>query len=353
MQQNNGNNMETTNLINGCLTQLFKSCGAGGDGSTLDVTFLNSVMAELLNVVCKSCQTPADFDATDPASFNQIWNAITKYGGTSGVNAWVSGTTDLIVTSGDCAAGCTFYLANTDETPATNQPSATSTHWYGPYCSLSDVMKKLYEIVNCPKVMTIGDTCGTVNKLGVIRDTASGCPVYVELDESAAYIGDIRPDNSLYPVGSTLIPTNPTDTSTFYTYAALDADNNDSTIDTALLENTLQGCGVIPIDCAGEYDIYIGASINFNPTLAGKSSFVMSLNGSFYQSLGRIAEWSPTTSFSGDYREKITVTLPVGNHTICYYWVGANGVAGNAAQVNMVNQLSSGQPRLAVYRAGV
>ena len=302
----------------------------------------------------KAVNVPATFDSSDPDSYNQIWTAITKFGGTHGVNAWASGTTDMIVTAGDCDGGCNLYLADSTAEPATNNPSLTSGHWHGPYCSISEVVKKLYEVVNCPKVMTIGETCGTINKLGIIRQTGSDCVTYVELNENDAYMSDMRPDNDLYPVGSTLIPVDPTDTSTFYTYAALNADNDAGTVDTALLNNTLMGCDDdVVIDCAGDYDLYIGASINFNPTLAGKSSFIMMLNGVFYQSVGRIAEWSPTTSFSGDYRQSIKVTLPVGVHSICYFWVGANGVAGNAAQVNMVNQLVSGQPRLAIYRSGV
>ena len=60
MQQNNGNNMDSASLIGGCMTKLFRACSSGGDGSTMDVTFLNGIMAELLNVVCKSCQRPCD-----------------------------------------------------------------------------------------------------------------------------------------------------------------------------------------------------------------------------------------------------------------------------------------------------
>lgn len=137
--------MDTTALIGSCLTKLFRACGGSGDGSTLDINYLNSVMAELLNVTCNSCQTPKTFDATDPSSYNQIWQAISRFGGRDGINAWVTGTTDLIVTDGDCAEGCNLYLANTAGDPANNQPSVSAAHWCGPFCSMASVVDSVYQ----------------------------------------------------------------------------------------------------------------------------------------------------------------------------------------------------------------
>ena len=157
MQENNGNNMTVTSLIGGCLTKLFRGCGSGGDGSTWDENFLNSFMAEMINVVCKSCQVLKDFDVTDPASYNQIWQAILRFGGRDGINAWAAGTTELIVTDGDCAEGCNIYVANTSGDPANNAPSASPNDWYGPFCSIGAATRKIYELSqNAGGVFTTG-----------------------------------------------------------------------------------------------------------------------------------------------------------------------------------------------------
>lgn len=173
MQQNDGNNMNVTSLIGGCLTKLFRACSPSGDGSTWDASFLNSLQAELINVVCKSCQALKTFDATDPSSYNQLWQALTRFGGRDGINEWASGTTDLIVTSGTCSGGCNLYLANTSGDPAGNQPSLTTDeHWYGPFCSLGAVTSKVYESLNVCSDKILWSGSQVVAPIGTTVDIA-------------------------------------------------------------------------------------------------------------------------------------------------------------------------------------
>lgn len=169
--------MDATNLIGGCLTKLLRACGAGGDGSTVDIQFLNSVMAELLNVTCKSCQIPANFDASDPASYNQIWQAITRFGGTDGIGAWSNGSTSLLVTDGDCAGGCNLYVAIPTASPSTNQPSTTTGHWLGPYCSVGFAVSAIYNLLISNMSSIKITTLDCVNNQITVTDGTSSCTI--------------------------------------------------------------------------------------------------------------------------------------------------------------------------------
>ncbi len=136
MERINSNNMQPSPIGN-----LFRDCGLGGDGTVLDAKYMNGVMMELLNAISKSCQQPIPFDANNPDSYNQLWLAITRFGGSCGVNRWANGTTDQLVLGSDCE----FYVANKNGSPATNDPvlDTAHTHWFGGFCSIGAALNKI------------------------------------------------------------------------------------------------------------------------------------------------------------------------------------------------------------------
>lgn len=137
--------INTNDVLQSPIGNLFKSCGATGDGTPLTPDFMNGLMMELMNALNKSCQTPIPFDMNNPDSYNQLWTAITRFGGSCGVPSWATGITKNIVIGSDCQ----FYLANPDGDPPNNNPvgAGTDEHWYGPFCSIGALQEQV--IINC------------------------------------------------------------------------------------------------------------------------------------------------------------------------------------------------------------
>ena len=137
--------INTTDVLQSPIGALFRACGANGDGTPLTPEYMNGLMMEMINVINKSCQTPIPFDVSNPASYNQLWTAITRFGGSCGIPAWEKGISNNIVMGSDCQ----FYLANKDGDPPNNNPVGDSAndHWYGPFCSIGALQEQV--ILNC------------------------------------------------------------------------------------------------------------------------------------------------------------------------------------------------------------
>ncbi len=137
MQQINATDVEQSPIGN-----LFRHCGQNGDGTPLTAEFMNGLMMELVNVINKSCQMPIAFDKNNPASYNQLWQAIIKSGGTGCIPDWKSGNQNKIVRGVDCQ----LYLLKAGGDPTVN-PVGNTQNWNGAFCSVAEMIGHLMKLI--------------------------------------------------------------------------------------------------------------------------------------------------------------------------------------------------------------
>ena len=224
-------NINTTNVTPNATTgNLFRECGDGGDATIPGATFMNGVMMEIITAIRNSCQTPMAFDANDPDSYSQLWQAIQRTGGTDGVDAWSSGTSSLVVTAGGCNESCNLYIANPSGSPSVNNPSSSTGHWDGPYCSLAGVIEALQKQRTC--IDSAADACGTLSAVKFMEtDPATGCGVFVKAEDSDLAVAVT--DNFR---ASSLVPADVSAVDDYYAWGVLGSDLQSDSVDQTKLD---------------------------------------------------------------------------------------------------------------------
>lgn len=381
MDQINTPNVKTTNI--GCATQLFRNCGEGGDATVPGAQFMNGVMMELLNAICKSCQTPMAFDEADPESYNQLWKAIQVGGGLASVPEWSAGTTAGVVRD-----DCCLYYANPEGDPENSDPSAKTddADWFGCFDSLGELLSHLTAnkqvirkcgaakglvdgpVVQCDQLskdfifdevtgtysIDTGNlcietepvpACAEVSALFLAYDPATGCSKFASAGKINRFVDAFGNENT----NATRFPPDPTDPDTFYTKGDFEADYTANSYDPAKLAGSLLACNPVQFPCDGSYNFVITAEGIIDWDTRGTSAFLITIDGVPMMTRAGNTDWyGRFTSTEGSYKESKTYDVNAGSRDVCLYIIG-NSRSENAAQV--IGAAPNGQPRVTIYRA--
>nr|CAA6830193.1 MAG: Unknown protein [uncultured Thiotrichaceae bacterium] len=194
----------------------------------------------------------------------------------------------------------------------------------------------------CHNVPELTEGC-TIRKLGISTD-AAGCTKVGWYNESSGQL--VGGGSEAAPVGGTVRwPIDPTSHTANYDYTDLNADNAAGTINQAKLDQNGLMCFEANVPCDDmELALEIGATVVFDPTNAGISRFVVSVDGVFPTNAGGdVIAMDFFTSFEGSAKPVLNMNLAAGTHTLCVYLIGGSDTE-NLAQIVLQNTSTAKRP---------
>lgn len=200
----------------------------------------------------------------------------------------------------------------------------------------------------CIETNTTGSSCGVIKQLWTITDPTTGCAKLVSPDSINLTIAGITPDHpAIDATGSAVLPTDPTDTSTFYSIGDLRSDHANGAVDQDLLDAWKLSCVEVPFDCDGDYDFNLAANPILDWDLQGEGAFVISVGGVLMENSPGVLKIFPRlTSTSGTYQETLSYLVDAGDQEVCTYYIGGNDSSAPIAQM----LFSAQQPRLVIEK---
>jgi hypothetical protein len=179
----------------------------------------------------------------------------------------------------------------------------------------------------------------------IARYTAANTSIANETSCSVSSVG-----------GATSAPANPANPATYYDYTALNNAFLLSSINEALLKNTIIVDATFNLDCTTVLDFDLSGSVPFAPSADGGAGRVSRIIGRidntfFITSTGDLATLGRFTNFEASYTATPRRSLPAGVHRVRFYAVQDNVAYNMAAFNTLCNSTGGGSANLNIRPA--